>query len=47
MATKNWSDIKRQRPTSQEARSTAHLENLAEDLGLPLAELRRCVARPC
>lgn len=43
MATKNWSDIKRQRPTSQEARGTAHLENLAEDLGLPLAELRRFV----
>lgn len=43
MATKNWSDIKRQRSTSQEARATAHLENLAEDLGLPLAELRRFV----
>ena len=43
MATKNWSDNKRQRPTSQEARATAHLENLAEDLGLPLAELRRFV----
>lgn len=43
MATKNWSDIKRQRPTSQGARATAHLENLAEDLGLPLAELRRFV----
>lgn len=43
MATKNWNDIKRQRPTSAKARDAAHLENLAEDLGLPLAELRRFV----
>lgn len=43
MATKSWKDIKTQRPTSPQARNTAHLENLAEDLGLPLAELRRFV----
>lgn len=43
MATKSWNDIKGQRPTSSKARDTAHLENLAEDLGLPLAELRRFV----
>ena len=43
MTTKNWNDIKRQRPTSSKARAEAHLDNLAEDLGLPLAELRRFV----
>ena len=43
MATKSWNDIQRQRPTSSKARDTAHLDNLAEDLGLPLAEVRRFV----
>ena len=43
MTTKNWNDIKRQRPTSAMARADAHLDNLAEDLGIPLAELRRFV----
>ncbi len=43
MTTKNWNDIKRQRPASAAARADAHLDNLAEDLGIPLAELRRFV----
>ena len=43
MATISWNDIKRQRPTSSKARDAAHLDNLAEDLGIPLAELRRFV----
>lgn len=43
MVTKSWNDIKRQRPTSSKARNVAHLDNLAEDLGMPLAELRRFV----
>ena len=43
MTTKNWNDIKQQRRTSSKARADAHLDNLAEDLGLPLAELRRFV----
>ena len=43
MTTKSWNDIKQQRPTSSTARVDAHLDNLAEDLGVPLAELRRFV----
>ena len=43
MTTKDWNDIKGQRPTSATARADAHLDNLAEDLGIPLAELRRFV----
>ena len=30
-----------QRPTTADERKAAHLENLAEDLGMPLTELRR------
>jgi predicted transcriptional regulator len=41
MSTKKWTDIKAQRPTTAGERKAAHLENLAEDLGMPLAELRR------
>ena len=43
MATTSWNDINRQRPTSSKARDAAHLDNLAEDLGIPLAQLRRFV----
>lgn len=39
--TKRWSDIKALRPVSDEALSSAHLENLAEDFGLALSHLRR------
>jgi predicted transcriptional regulator len=38
---KRFADIKSQAPVSAEARSVAHLENLAKDLGVPLPELRR------
>lgn len=41
MTTKSWNDIKAQKPTCVDERDAAHLENLAEDLGMPLAELRR------
>ena len=41
MSTKKWNDIKAQQPTTADERESAHLENLAEDLGMPLAELRR------
>jgi len=39
--TKQWSDIKKLRPVSDSALSSAHLENLAEDFGLALSHLRR------
>jgi DNA-binding XRE family transcriptional regulator len=38
---KRFSDIKSQAPVSAEAKARAHLENLAEDTGVPLPELRR------
>jgi predicted transcriptional regulator len=41
VTTKNWKEIKQQRPASPKAQRAAHLQNLAEDLGMPLAELRR------
>jgi DNA-binding XRE family transcriptional regulator len=41
MTTKKWADIKAQRSILPEERNRAHLENLASDLGVPLAELRR------
>ena len=39
--TKRWSDIKAERPVSAQAREQAHIDNLAEDFGLALAQLRR------
>lgn len=39
--TKQWNDIKALRPVSEEALADAHLENLAEDFGLALSQLRR------
>jgi predicted transcriptional regulator len=38
---KRFADIKSQAPVSAEAKTLAHLENLAEDAGVPLPELRR------
>lgn len=38
---KRFTDIKAQSPVSPEAKAQAHLENLAEDTGVPLPELRR------
>ena len=38
---KRFADIKSQSPASNEAKVHAHLENLAEDTGVPLPELRR------
>jgi hypothetical protein len=38
---KRFADIKSQAPVSAEAKALAHLENLAEDTGVPLPELRR------
>lgn len=38
---KRFADIKSQSPVSDEAKANAHLENLAEDTGIPLPELRR------
>jgi DNA-binding XRE family transcriptional regulator len=41
MTTKRWNDIKAQRPTTADERDAARLGNLAEDLGMPLSDLRR------
>jgi DNA-binding XRE family transcriptional regulator len=38
---KPFADIKAQAPVTTEAQAQAHLENLAEDTGVPLPELRR------
>ena len=38
---KRFTDIKTQAPVSAEAQAQARLENLAEDTGVPLPELRR------
>ncbi len=38
---KRFADIKSQAPVSPKAKAQAHLENLAEDTGVPLPELRR------
>jgi hypothetical protein len=38
---KRFADIKSQAPISAEAKERAHLENLAEDVGVSLPELRR------
>ena len=38
---KRFAEIKSQAPVSPEAKAQAHLENLAEDTGVPLPELRR------
>lgn len=38
---KRFADIKSQSPVSAEAKAIVHLENLAEDTGVPLPELRR------
>jgi predicted transcriptional regulator len=38
---KRFADIKSQAPVSAEAKALAHLENLAEDTGVSLPELRR------
>jgi predicted transcriptional regulator len=38
---KRFVDIKSQSPVSATAKAQAHLENLAEDTGVPLPELRR------
>lgn len=41
MTTKPWREIRDQGPPSADALVDAHREHLAEDLGMPLAELRR------
>ncbi len=41
MTTKRWNDIKVQRPTTTAEHDAAHLENLADDLGMALSDLRR------
>jgi DNA-binding XRE family transcriptional regulator len=38
---KRFSDITSQAPVSAEAKAHAHLENLTDDTGVPLPELRR------
>jgi predicted transcriptional regulator len=38
---KRFADIKSQAPVTAKAKAQAHLENLAEDTGVPLPELRR------
>jgi predicted transcriptional regulator len=38
---KRFADIKSQAPVTAEVKRLAHLENLAEDTGVPLPELRR------
>lgn len=39
--TKRWSEIRDLRPVPDDARARAHQENLAEDFGISLADLRR------
>ena len=39
--TKPWSDIRAQRPVSDEALADAHIKNLVEDFGSALSHLRR------
>ncbi len=39
--TKRWSEIRDLRPVSDDPLARAHQQNLAEDFGIALAELRR------